>query len=243
MDYTGNHMFHYTKFESALRIIASKTIRFGDFRNMNDIAEAYREVFGLASDSVINKVLEEYQAISFTRDNPIKRGFAIDSLWGHYAQKGNGVCLVFNKKKIQNILNNKLGGNAKMYKIRYVSNYVGTLFIDGNKEHEVRQYIKDHIKNIFFTKSNDWSYEKEIRIIKTKKYDSNPFSLYYEDSLIAAILCLPKIENFNEYKKTSEFLMLKAVLPDSPILRYTTWLGKKELFDEQGKMLFEYKNK
>ena len=41
MIYTGNHLFHYTKFESALKILISGTLKFGDFKNMNDIAEAY----------------------------------------------------------------------------------------------------------------------------------------------------------------------------------------------------------
>ena len=93
MIYTGKHLFHYTKFESALRIIASESLKFGNFKNLNDIAEAYKEVFGMADDSVIYKVLAEYQSISLTSDNPSKRGYSIDPLWGYYAQKGNGVCL------------------------------------------------------------------------------------------------------------------------------------------------------
>lgn len=232
MIYTGNHLFHYTKYESALKIIASGGLKFGDFKNMNDIAEAYREVFGMAEDAVINKVLGEYQSISFTMDRPSRRGFAIDPLWGHYSQKGCGACLVFDKKKLEAQLKAQYGRIAKISKIKYVVNHVGTVFTDGYNEDEVRQYVKENIKNIFFTKSIEWKYENEIRIIITKESDTN--SLYYGDALMAAILCLPKIEDFNEYKKSPEFSIMKAVLPSKPILRYTTRLGNKELLDEDG---------
>ena len=233
MIYTGNHLFHYTKFESALKIIASGSLRFGDFSGLNDIAEAYREVFGMTKDDIINKVLAEYKVISLTQDKSLRRGFSIDSLWGHYAQKGNGVCLVFDKKILKGKLKTQFGRNAKMAKIKYVSDHVGTVFTSGYTEDEVREYVNGNIYNIFFTKSNDWKYENEIRIIKTKGSDSTP--LYYGDALIAAILCLPKIENFDDYKTSSEFLIIKAVLPNKPILRYTTMLGNKELLDEAGK--------
>ena len=33
MIYTGNHLFHYTTFESALKIIVSGVLKFGDFKN------------------------------------------------------------------------------------------------------------------------------------------------------------------------------------------------------------------
>lgn len=232
MIHTGNHLFHYTTFESALKIIVSGSLKYGDFKNMNDIAEAYREVFGMAEDKIINKILAEYQSICFTLDKPSRRGFSIDSLWGHYAQKGNGVCLVFDRKKLKGLLKNQFGRNAIIAKINYVYDHVGTVFTDGYTEDEVRQYVKRNIKRFFFTKSNDWKYEDEIRIIKTKESDTNP--LYFGDSLMAAILCLPKIENYNEYKKSPEFLILKAILPCKPILRYTTRLGNKELLDEDG---------
>lgn len=232
MIYSGNHLFHYTKFESALKIIITGSLKFGDFKNMNDIAEAYREVFGMAEDSIINRVLAEYQSICLTLDKPSRRGFSIDSLWGHYAQKGYGICLVFDKKKLKEQLKAQFGRNAMMAKINYVSYHVGTVFTDGYTEDEVRRYVKGNIKKLFFTKSKDWKYEDEFRIVKTNK--SNKDYLLYGNSLIAAILCLPMIEEYNDFKESSEFKILKAILPNKPILRYTTKLGNKELLNEDG---------
>lgn len=97
MIYSGKHVFHFTKFESALRIITTKSLKFGRFENMNDIAEAKRDVYGMVSPDIILQELAKYQSISLTLDNPSRRGFKIDPLWGHYAQGGNGICLVFDK--------------------------------------------------------------------------------------------------------------------------------------------------
>ena len=232
MIYTGNHLFHYTKFESALRIIVSGSLIFGDFKNMNDIAEAYREVFGMADDTIINKVLADYQSISLTTDKLSKRGFSNDLLWGHYAQKGDGVCLVFDKEKLKRELFKQFKKNAKMARIKYVTNHVGTVFTVGNTEDEVRQYVSENTNKLFFTKSKEWKYEDEIRIIKMKESDAIP--LYFGDALMAVILCLPKIDSFTKYIESPEFQILKKILLNKPILRYTTMLGNKELLDEQG---------
>ena len=112
MVHTGKHVFHFTKFESALRIIASKSLKFGRFENMNDIAEAKRDVYGMISADIINAELSKYQSISLTLDDPSHRGFKIDPLWGHYAQGGNGVCLVFDKDKLLQKVNEQFGTNA-----------------------------------------------------------------------------------------------------------------------------------
>lgn len=96
MTYNGKHLFHYTSFLSALKIILSEKLLFGDFKGMNDISESRREVF----DDVAIVELNRYKSISFTKDKREKRGFEIDSLWGYYSEKGKGVCLVFNKAKL-----------------------------------------------------------------------------------------------------------------------------------------------
>ena len=44
MTYNGNHLFHYTSFSSALKIIVSGKLLFGEFKNMNEISEFHREV-------------------------------------------------------------------------------------------------------------------------------------------------------------------------------------------------------
>ena len=230
MIYTGNHLFHYTKYESALKIIATKSLRFGDFRNMNDIAEVKREVFGMIPTEIIERELEKYRSISLTLDNSSRRGFSIDPLWGHYAQEGNGVCLVFEKDKLMLDLTNQFGHKATIAPINYLQEFTNAIFTQGNTPEEVEKFIESNIDDIFFTKSIDWEYEHELRIL-IKDNEKCEALHYGNDTLIAAILCLPKID---DYKESVEFKILKSLLREKPVLHYTTSLGNKELLDENG---------
>lgn len=231
MVHTGKHVFHFTKFESALRIIASKSLKFGRFENMNDIAEAKRDVYGMVSADIINAELSKYQSISLTLDDPSHRGFKIDPLWGHYAQGGNGACLVFDIEKLSQKMKEQFETNATIAPINYSSEFTNAIFTEGDSQEAVRQYIEDNLEDIFFTKSLDWEYEQELRIL-IKEDDLNEKFIYWDDALIAVILCLPKVY---DYKGTPEFKILKSMLADIPILHYTTSLGNKELLDENGK--------
>lgn len=230
MVYSGKHVFHFTKFESALRIIATRSLKFGRFENMNDIAEVKRDVYGMIPADRITKELSNYQSISITLDNPSHRGFFIDPLWGHYAQGGNGVCFVFDKDKLFQKVTEQFGEKAKIAPINYLSHFSNAIFTEGDSKEAVEKYIEDNIEDIFFTKSLDWNYEQELRVL-IKGYDKDEKLHFGEDTVIAVILCLPKVV---DYKESSEFKILKSMLTDTPILRYTTSLGNKELLDENG---------
>ena len=230
MVYSGKHVFHFTKFESALRIIVTKSLKFGCFENMNDIAEVKRDVYGMIPADTIYKELSNYQSIILTLDNSSHRGFYIDPLWGHYAQGGNGVCFVFDKDKLYQKVTEQFGKKAKIAPINYLSHFSNAIFTEGESKEAVEKYIEDNIEDIFFTKSLDWEHEQELRIL-IKGYDKDEKLHYRKDTLIAVILCLPKVV---DYKESSEFKILKSLLPDTPILHYTTSLGNKELLDENG---------
>jgi hypothetical protein len=233
MVFSGKHVFHFTKFESALRIIATQSLKFGRFENMNDIAEVKRDVYGMIPADIISNELAKYQSISLTLDQPSHRGFKIDPLWGHYAQGGNGVCFVFDKDKLSINVSEQFGDKATIAPIRYLSKHSNAVFTEGNSKEAVKKYIEDNLADIFFTKSLDWEYEQELRIL-IKGYDNNEKLHYGEDALIAVILCLPKIY---DYKESPEFKILKSMLANIPVLNYTTSIGNKMLIDENGKLV------
>jgi len=239
MKYSGKHVFHFTRFDSALRIIATKTLKFGRFENMNDIAEVKKAVYGMVPADIINDELSKYQSISLTLDNSLRRGFKIDPLWGHYAQGGNGVCLVFDIDKLSQNVIEQFGKKATIAKIRYSSKHSNAVFTKGDSQREMEKYIKNNLKSVFFTKSLDWKYEQELRIL-IKVDDAHDKYLYWGDALVAVILCLPKIY---DYKESSEFKILKSMLADTPILNYTTSLGNKELLDENGEKVCDIPGK
>jgi len=233
MVFSGKHVFHFTKFEFALRIIATKSLKFGRFENMNDIAEVKRDVYGMAPADIINDELSKYQSISLTLDALYHRGFYIDPLWGHYAQGGNGACLVFDKDKLSQRVVEQFGEKAKIAPINYLPNSSNAVFTEGDSQEAVEKYIEDNLENIFFTKSLDWEYEQELRIL-IKEEGATEKYLYWDDALIAVILCLPKVY---DYKESPEFIILKSMLADIPILNYTTSIGNKMLIDENGKLV------
>lgn len=130
-------LYHYTTFESAEKILTSNSLKFSKLSNMNDINESYRPVI----DSLgIEISLEWIGQISLTQDG-YRKGYAIPSLWGHYAQKGNGACLVFNKEKLLGQVDDAF----EYYDyIRYDDAYDNTIFTNGEYSGD---YISKHRPN------------------------------------------------------------------------------------------------
>ena len=227
----GHLVYHYTKFENAIKIISSRSLIFGEFGNMNDIAESRREIFGNIPINKINIELSKYKSISLTKDTSFHRGFSIDPLWGHYADKGNGICIVFDKIKLRSDIKKQFGRTAKMKPIKYLHNFSNAFFSDSMSSQEVEREIMKNANEIFFTKSNDWKYEQEIRIL-VKGEAKNSYMLHFGlDTIVTAILCMPKYES---YKETSEYKILKLISDGKPVLHYTSSLGNKELLNEDG---------
>ena len=106
-------LYHFTSFDTALKIIESNRLRFGRLSNMNDIHEVAKNMFvdtnGRPIDKfpsdVLNALYDEvykYRQISLTIDDKEddKYGFDLHQMWGLYADKGEGVCFVFDKKEL-----------------------------------------------------------------------------------------------------------------------------------------------
>ena len=146
----GDKLFHYTKFDSALKIIISNKLRFGRFEDMNDIAEVNRDIFANIPLDVVYKELGKYQSISLTIDRQSPRGFEINPLWGHYADKGKGICLVFDKAKLLDCLTRQIPNEICWYnEIHYVNNFSNEIFAEGESLSDVSLSIQHDIKSIF----------------------------------------------------------------------------------------------
>jgi hypothetical protein len=221
MTYNGNMLFHYTRFESALKIISTNQLLFGDFSKMNDISESSREVF----NDLAEEELKKYKSLSFTFDTKGKRAFEIDSLWGYYAEKGNGACLAFDRNKLFKEFN-RFNDFHRRGKIQYLRNFTNALFLSAKTRGEVVKEIETKYKDIFFTKSLDWTKENEYRLL-TKNETLTPPFLNIEKALVAVILCLPLQ---NEVEDSYEYNLLKKIT-GVPILHYHTSLGNKTLTD------------
>lgn len=230
MTYNGNHLFHYTTLDSAIKIILGNTLRFGKFENMNDIAEVKRELYDEAGSEYLEQIVSQYRAISLTIDSGTNdRGFAIDALWGYYADKGNGVCLVFDRRKLIDEYTKqfriKNDGIPADLSVKYEDDYSNLNFGEGNTYDQLEKYVKENIEELFYKKDHCWQHEKELRLLVKSPEDT---FLALGDSLIGAIICVPKE---NDYKESSQYKLLANLqeMRNFSIYHYTTKLGKRVL--------------
>lgn len=74
-------------------------------------------------------------------------------MWAHYADSHKGVCLKFNILE-----DTEFFSPAK--KVSYANDYPVYNYLEDKN---------DFVNQMFFTKSNEWSYEGEVRVLKNKK--------------------------------------------------------------------------
>lgn len=171
-------LYHFTKFDTALIIIESNRLRFGRLDNMNDIHENDKIEFVGANNQQINEFPSEvldalhdeiykYRQISLTTEGQPgdNLGFNLHQMWGIYADKGEGVCLVFDKKELEKSHDMK---NINLGRVNYDdTKKLESFFISDSKNpEEVLDEIKKHIPDIYFHKRKEWEHEQEYRLIK-----------------------------------------------------------------------------
>ena len=171
-------LYHFTSFDTGLKIIESNRLRFGRLNNMNDIHENDKIMFADANgqgidvfpSDVLDALHDEiyrYRQISLTADSEEedKDGFDLHQMWGLYADKGEGVCLVFDKDELEN---NSEMTNIHKERVNYdnsqeLESFVVSLSLEPKS---VPAEIKSQISKIFFHKRKEWEHEQEYRLIK-----------------------------------------------------------------------------
>lgn len=171
-------LYHFTSFDTALKIIESNRLRFGRLSNMNDIHENDKLMFadanGLEIDEFPSDVLDalydeiyKYRQISLTADSEDgdKDGFDLHQMWGLYADKGEGVCLVFDKDELEKNYDmiNIHKKRVNYDKTQELDSYIVSL---SQKPGNVPAEVKSQLSKIFFHKRKEWEHEQEYRLIK-----------------------------------------------------------------------------
>lgn len=231
-------LYHYTSFCSAECIIKSNKLKFGRLDKMNDVYEAYKHICdkNLNADidiKQIHKALLSYMQLSFTQDG-IYKGYEISAMWGHYAEKGKGVCLVFDKKKLIKALPDGLYHDEVNYQI----DFKGDITIDSSN---LSESIGQNTNKFFFIKSKDWKYEQEYRVVRKVNDINSDVFLKLNDSLIAVILQYADSEDdvYDEYVdsifSSRHFRILDKIADRNLlILEYGHFLEESNLRDEKG---------
>ncbi len=182
--------------ENTLSELKEKYIWFSDRDSLNDEMDSNPEYVKLSSspkdlrllyDTIAESILdqrtkkyfdekmtvESLQEFASTKIKPFVSSFGIacftmypmnKKLWEIYSENNKGICLHFDSSNDQTFFHNILP-------IHYVSEI---------KEREYSPILQpNHIIDLFYKKTEDWSYEKELRLLKdrTGRINFKPSSL------------------------------------------------------------------
>ena len=192
-----NRLYHFTNFSSACKIIKSKKLRFGKMFRMNDLIESNRIVFNrLVLDNLeedrnnglfAEREMRRYQQISFSQDRKYGEamylGFDLHPMWGLYANRGCGACLVFDKDKL------KLGDRDYAKDIEYGSIIPADYGFRNRSKAGIKAEVWRRRDEIFFHKRKEWEYEQEYRVIRRARNELDNEYLDVSDALSFVILC------------------------------------------------------
>ena len=157
-------LYHYTSLNSFIRIWHSKKLLFASTSNVNDILEQDRSSSGMNLVWMygFNDMLSKYRQISFTMSfDTYLKGCMSTMMWGHYGDKGLGVCIELDYTKLKK----EKGVYSSIVKyIKYVPNSI-KIQDSVTDLLSLRKFVVSQHKNTFFTKHSDWRCENEYRFI------------------------------------------------------------------------------
>lgn len=163
-------LYHYTSFDSFVKIWLSKQLRYSLVTNVNDILEidstaSVPHPNQMAVIYAYHDIRQKYKQISFTMDfDSYMKGSMSPMMWGHYADKRKGVCIEIDYEKL-NLPNHCYAAPVKYRTVLNKSRFIdpGVLTIK-----QIHKFIKKYKSDIFFTKQKCWSGENEYRVISAE---------------------------------------------------------------------------
>lgn len=163
-------LYHYTSFESFVKIWLTKKLRFSPVTSVNDIQEKFINA-AVSNKSQIDiaksfiAIRKSFKQVSFTMDyDSYLKGCMSPMMWGLYADKAKGVCIELDYKKIQ-FPQDILKGMVKYKTILEKYHGIGP---EVNTTDKLEKYIKKRKEELFFTKQKCWAEENEYRVLSNK---------------------------------------------------------------------------
>ena len=170
IDERKRRLYHYTSFNSFVRIWLTQELKFGVVTDMNDMFEnnPLAQCHTLDEVKLLDKYFKEkkrYKQISLTMDyDSYMQGCMSQMMWGVYGDKGKGVCIEFNYAQLMKHVKKRMLHNA----IAYTDKLPEPPTITKEAANDWDSFFKQNQKDIFFTKHDCWSKENEYRIVSKK---------------------------------------------------------------------------
>jgi len=187
-----NSLFHFTKLSTFLEhILPHLTIRFNSIQKTNDPFENILSISTICSPPKISgsdilglnqqmnylsasanskNIIQDFKVLCFSQTSKTKNivtyGYNMPRMWTQYGDNHKGVCIEFDKKN----LIRKVRDTFKPVYFNNVTYRNKSVLIDyDNNKTYTDDYIKEFLikyrKELFFTKHNDWSGEREYRFL------------------------------------------------------------------------------
>jgi hypothetical protein len=219
-------MFHYTKSDTAIYyILRNRTLKFGKFRTVNDPRESKiwpfkfycsssdsRDLFkSHLFDDVHDYILDNTHLLCFSNSleetdeskqsafSELNEGWAYHRMWAQYADNHKGVCIMFDKTKLQESLKSDLRDCSILGdSISYINHkndneltndpYMINLedFVKMGTSEYMNNHIRQFPKELFLMKHDNWQDEHEFRYIIFGH--ENEYYLNIQDAITGIIL-------------------------------------------------------
>ena len=203
LDVKKRRLYHYTSFNSFMRIWLTQTLKFGEVTDMNDMFENNYsgQCQTLNDEKCLDKYLEEkkqYKQISLTMDyDSFVQGCMSQMMWGVYGDKGNGVCIELDYNKLMEHLSEYMLHDA----ILYTSKLPEPPTITKDVASDFDSFFYSNQKDLFFTKHDCWSKENEYRIVSKEddylKIDGAITAIYITKPKSKECECIEKLLHDN----------------------------------------------
>ena len=228
-------LFHYTKFESFLKILETMTLRSSPLSKKNDLNEADLSGIDWSSNFLLmydaqNYVRTKCSVISFTQNYEVesncREGANHPAMWAHYAENSGGVCIVLDKDAL--IENNRDSLEGLFYKIdavEYTCDHNPQMELFQEEYSCVSEVVQKNYKEIFFKKDIDWKNEGEVRFL----VESPEFYLNIKDSIKYIVLGKNLIANREHICR-----MLSLIDPSDALKHYFTPHSFVSISESQG---------
>lgn len=161
------HLYHYTSFDSFVKIWLSQRLLFSPLSKMNDVQEKSVRCASSSPNSIpillaYDEIRRKYKQISFTMDyDSYFKGCMSTIMWGHYADKCNGVCIEFDASKLSFPKGALFGPIHYKKVLEHNTPIPSSVKAIG----DIDKYIRRNSKRILFTKQSGWREENEYRVV------------------------------------------------------------------------------
>ena len=193
-DRTPRFLYHYTKFDSAIKILANGYLFMRSLENQNDPWEFLpreNHIIGggesleetaqnLRKHSIAIDERNNYvRQASFSIDTNLRYGWNLTRMWAQYADNHAGVCLIFDYKQLCSDFNAAFADKATHYAYRPIK-YVDLYKLDDLEMKywkPTTTFFHDDFIDLLFTKHEDFEHEQEYRFLAAnrdlKSFDEN----------------------------------------------------------------------